>query len=118
MGGRVLEKPHDSQFAADALVAVELGVGLAFFPDQNQLGAESEEGEGALEDRELVGAREILAFPGAQGEIDQSGWKKLRATVAEVGPGAQLEALRQGMLVLGAFPSSWSNYIARRSLLK
>ena len=52
---------------------MQLGVGLAFFPDQNQLRAESEEGEGALEDRELVGAREILAFPGAQGEIGPVG---------------------------------------------
>ena len=52
---------------------MELGVRLAFFPDQNQLGAESEEGQGALEGRQLVAAREILAFPGAQGEIGPVG---------------------------------------------
>ena len=46
---------------------------LAFFLDQNQLGAEAEEGEGAVEGRELVATREILAFPGAQGEIGPVG---------------------------------------------
>ncbi len=48
---------------------MELGVRLAFFVDEYELRAESEEGQGAVESRELVGAREILAFPGPQGEI-------------------------------------------------
>ena len=47
----ISEKPHYSQFGAEAFVVVELGVGFAFFPDQKQLGAEAEEGEGALEGR-------------------------------------------------------------------
>ena len=52
---------------------MELGVRLPFFLDQNQLRAEAEEGEGAVEDRELVGAREILTFFGPQGEIGPVG---------------------------------------------
>ena len=50
---------------------MELGVRLAFFPDNHQLRAEAEEGQGALEGRELVGLREILAFRGPQGEIER-----------------------------------------------
>ena len=52
---------------------MQLGVGLAFFPDDHQLRAESEEGQGALEGRKLVGFREILPFSGAQGEIGPVG---------------------------------------------
>ena len=55
---------------------MQLGVRLAFFPDDHQLRAESEEGQGALEGRKLVAAREILAFPGAQGEIGPVGLEK------------------------------------------
>ena len=50
------KEAEDAQFGAQALVVVVLGVGFAFFLDQDQLGAESEEGDGAVEDRELVGA--------------------------------------------------------------
>ncbi len=55
---------------------MELGVRLAFFLDQKQLGAEAEEGQGAVEGRELESLREILAFPGAQGEIGPVGLVK------------------------------------------
>ncbi len=50
------EQTEDAQFGAQALVVVVLGIGGAFFVDEDQLGAESEEGDGAVEDGELVGA--------------------------------------------------------------
>ena len=67
----ISEKAHDSQFAAEALVAVQLGVGLALFPDDHQLRAEAEVSEGALEGGELEGLGEVFAFCGPQGEIER-----------------------------------------------
>ena len=43
--GVLSEQTEDAQFGAEALVVVVLGVGGAFFVDEDQLGAESEEGE-------------------------------------------------------------------------
>ncbi len=58
------EQAEDAEFGAEALVVVVLGVGLAFFLDQDQLGAEAEEGEGAVEERDPEGLGELLAFRG------------------------------------------------------
>ena len=70
---------------------MELGVGLAFFLDQKQLRAEAEEGQGAVESRELVGLREILAFRGSAGEIGPVG---LEEAAGHGGRGSHAEAQR------------------------
>ena len=40
--------PHETQFGAVAFVILGLGVGHAGFVDKHQLGAEAQEGEGAV----------------------------------------------------------------------
>ena len=71
---------------------MELGVGVAFFADDHQLRTESEEGQGAVEGRELVGLREILAFRGPAGEIGPVG---LEEAAGHGGRGSHAETQRQ-----------------------
>ena len=82
---------------------MELGVRLALFPDQKQLGAEAEEGEGAVEGRQLVGAREILAFFGPQGEIGPVG---LVEAAGDGGRGSHAETQGQRVGSREATPGS------------
>ncbi len=82
---------------------MELGVGLAFFADDHQLRAEAEECQGAVEGRELVGLREILAFRGPQGEIGPVG---LEEAAGHGGRGTHAEAQRQRVGSREAAPGS------------
>ena len=88
------KKAEDAQFGAEALVVVELGVGVACFVDDGQLGAESEEGEGAVEDGELVGLRVVHALFGSAGEVGPVG---LVETAGDGAGGAEVETEGQGV---------------------
>ena len=92
---------------------MELGVRLAFFLDQNQLRAEAEEGEGALEGRQLVGAREILAFFGPQGEIGPVG---LVEAAGDGGRGSHAETQGQRVGSREATPGSRETMRAQAGL--
>ncbi len=93
---------------------MELGVRLALFPDQKQLGAEAEEGEGAVEGRQLVGAREILAFFGPQGEIGPVG---LVEAAGDGGRGSHAETQGQRVGSREATPGSRETMRAQAGLL-
>ena len=76
------------------MVVVVLGVRLAFFLDQDQLGAKSEEGEGAIEEGELVGLRVVLTLLGSAGEVGPVG---LVEAVGDGAGGAEGETEGQGV---------------------
>ena len=57
----VSELPHEAKLGPGALVVVELGVGLALFVHHDELGAEAEGREAAVEDRGAEYADLILA---------------------------------------------------------
>ena len=82
---------------------MQLGVGLAFFADNHQLRAEAEEGQGAVEGRELVGLREILAFRGPAGEVGPVG---LEEATGHGDRGSHAEAQRQRVGSREAAPGS------------
>ncbi len=88
-----LEEAEDAEFGAEALVALELGVGVAFFVDEGQLGAEAEEGEGAVESGESVGMGEVFSFLGSHGEVGPVG---LVEGTGDGGRGAEAEAEGEG----------------------
>ena len=93
---------------------MELGVRLAFFLDDRQLRAEAEEGQGAVEGRELESLREILAFPGAQGEIGPVGPVE---AAGDGGRGTHREAQRQRVGCRETAPGSRGAMRAQARLL-
>ena len=101
--GVLSEQTEDAQFGAEALVAVELGVGVAFFVDEGELGAEAEEGQGAVEGGEAEGLGEVLAFFGSEGQVGPVG---LVEGAGDGGRRAEAEAEGQGVGSGEAAPGS------------
>ena len=97
------KEAEDAQFGAEALVAVELGVGFTGFVDDGELGAEAEEGQGAVEGGEAEGLGEVLALVGPEGEVGPAG---LVEGAGDGRRGAEAETEGQGVGSGEAAPGS------------